>query len=77
MGDVNKVRRTRCINEVEKRERLLEAKRRWSRKPWICELCDRKVTINNKMQHLNTTTHKFNDMKKRVNELESKLETEL
>ena len=45
-------------NEEDRRNGLLEAKRRYGNQPWKCETCNVIILRGNKGHHLNSKKHK-------------------
>ena len=51
---------TKGMQEEEKRQRILESKRKYAKKRWVCELCETDIRIDHKSRHLNSIKHKTN-----------------
>jgi len=52
----------RYDTEEGRRTARLMTKRKYSAKPWACEVCDISIVLGNKSRHLQSRKHQFKDM---------------
>ena len=58
--------------KVDKRKKLLEAKRIYSSQKWVCDLCNKTLLLGNKFNHKKSERHQLKEIKKAVKEFNEK-----